>query len=115
MKKRNSPNLRFAIDYYFSLCENATNLKTKVKSLDRIDWIDIKHESLIDNTKYWLTILCEFLGQYPLDNWLDDCASIVFKSPRKTRYELVWSSEIINRIKKGIEKYPFLSGYDYEH
>jgi len=108
-KKR---DIRNRIERYFSRYEGVAEIKEKIKSTDIFEF---RIESFIDNPKSILKELCHFLGTDASSGYLNDCASIVFKSPRKGRYDTQqWSSELIELVKKNIDQIPFLYGYSYE-
>ncbi|MBC8234772.1 sulfotransferase [bacterium] len=104
-------NLRESINYYFSLCETVTEIK---KQIEDDELFELKHESFIDSPTVYLRELCCFLGVDASDDYLNDCANIVFKSPNKSRYNTQWSSELIDIVKDRIDKFLFLHGYSYE-
>ncbi len=111
MSKRSGQSLADRIERYFFLCKTVACMREK---MNEEDWFDIKHELLIEDPEYWLTKLCHFLGQEPTDDYLRDCASIIYKSPHKSRTESTWAPGLINRVEIEIEKYPFLHGYTFE-
>lgn len=98
------------IDYYFELCETINKLK---KNIEPQDIFELKHELLIDNPQKALQELCNFLGIEANKDYLNDCASIVFKSPRKTRETIEWSEAQIELVKSKMAKFDFLQGYCY--
>jgi hypothetical protein len=106
-----SLNLKASIEYYFSLCETVAYAKRQIEGHDLFE---LRHESFIDSPKTYLRKLCHFLGVEASNDYLDDCASIVFKSPHKSRYDTQWSRELIDTVKYKIDKFPFLQGYSYE-
>lgn len=108
---RNKVSLEQSVAYYFSLCATVTNARQKIEPTH---WLDIRHEDLIADTPRWLDRLCEFLGQRATPAYLNDCADIVFKSPRKTRDTVSWSPFLINRVEGEIRKYPFLTAYCFD-
>lgn len=103
--------LRSGIDSYFLKCQTAARLKTEITPED---FFEFKHEYFIENPRKILQELCIFLGAEPLDDYLDDCAGIVFKSPRKTRFNIDWPAESIELVTKQIEEFEFLQGYSYQ-
>lgn len=98
------------IDYYFDLCETINKLK---KSISQQDIFELKHEYLIDHPQKALQELCNFLKIEAANDYLDDCASIVFKSPRKTRETIEWSEDQINLVKSKMTQFDFLQEYSY--
>jgi len=103
--------LRDSIELYFSLCQTVADVKREVS---RACFFELRLESFIDNPTTYLRELCRFLGTDASPEYLDDCASIVFKSPRRSRYEVQWDGESINVVEKRIDQFPFLQGYCYE-
>jgi hypothetical protein len=108
---RNNISLADAIGYYFSLCETVAQTRRKV---GEANWLDIWHESLIDDPRLWLTRLLGFLGQQPTEEYLRDCASIIYKEPNRTRYSAPWTPQLIRRVEAENKKYRHLSGYAFD-
>lgn len=104
-------NFRETIEYYFSLCENIKDIKNMV-SHDSI--LDIRQEMLIENPQKTLSELGVFLNIETSKAYLQDCASIVFKSPRKTRETIEWNPDDIKLVAEQIDRYEFLKGYSFE-
>ncbi|HDY67890.1 MAG TPA: sulfotransferase [Candidatus Scalindua sp.] len=111
LKKVTSSDIKKTIDWHFSLVKMVDKLK---KELDSKDIIEIRHESFIKNPKLNLKKMCAFLGVEASDDYLNDCASIVYKSPHKSRYDIKWTPELIRLVKKKINKFDFLKGYSYD-
>jgi hypothetical protein len=103
--------LRTVIEDYFSRCETNADLK---KQLENETVLDVRHESFVDNPKSSLRELCRFLGIGYDKAYLEGCASIVFKSPHKSRYDIEWDAASLAAVRNGIRKFDFLKGYSYE-
>ena len=99
-----------SIDYYFYHCQQVD----KIKKNKADDIFEIRHEKLIEDPKTNLQQLCSFLEIEGSQDYLEDCASIVFKSPRKSRCEGPWTEELIDSVQQKMEEYSFLNGYAYE-
>jgi hypothetical protein len=99
------------IRMFFGLCETIDNVK---RQIDPKHMSDVKLESLIEEPKDCLQRLCSFLGLETTDDYLRDCASIVFKSPRTTRQKVPWTKQSIQSVKEQMSKYSFLDGYSFE-
>jgi hypothetical protein len=108
---RNKIDLWDTIALYSSLCETIAKLK---RQIDSADLYEVRFESFVEQPRIHLAALCRFLGVECSDDYLDDCASIVFKSPRKTRHRIEWNPESIAVVKDKINQFPFLSGYAYQ-
>ena len=71
-------------------------------------------ESFIGDPKPQLEDLCSFIGVKAERRYLEDCASIVFKSPKKSRFDIDWSRGAIAKVRERMQAFTFLSGYDYD-
>jgi Sulfotransferase family len=109
--RRHNLSLRSVIEDYLSMC--ATNSRIS-------EWVggdpvfDLRHEALVEAPEELLGDLCGFLGLECKEDYLEDCASIVFDSPRKTRYDVEWDAGMIAAVQEGIGRHEFLRGYSYE-
>jgi len=104
--------LKKAMDFYFSMCSIIEDLKKEMKSTNVFH---LKHESFIEAPTTHLKELCHFLGVNAPNDYLNDCASLVYKSAHKSRYDVEWNDELIDFIKNQIiDRFSFLQGYSYE-
>lgn len=110
MSKKNR-TIEYAVASYFRKCQTIADLKTKI---NREDFFEFKHESLIKDPHKILQELCIFLDVEPLEDYINDCASIIFKSPRKTRFNISWSPEAIASVQKQMKRFEFLQEYSYQ-
>ncbi|HEX2931270.1 MAG TPA: sulfotransferase, partial [Candidatus Binatia bacterium] len=99
------------IDRFFQLCSGVARLKSQNQDLHIYD---LRLESFIEDPKSGLAGLCSFLGIKAEASYLEDCASIVFPSPKKSRFDIEWSREAIAKVCERMEAFNFLSGYGYE-
>ncbi|VAX25424.1 hypothetical protein MNBD_NITROSPINAE02-1151 [hydrothermal vent metagenome] len=106
-----SLNLRESVDYYFSLCKTVADTKSRIESSR---FYELRHESFIDDPKTILNDLCIFVGVSATDDYLSDCAGIVYKSPNKSRRKSPWNQELIDLVRDRMKEFPFLKGYSYE-
>jgi len=104
-------DLRQTVDYYFCHCETIADLK---KQINTADLLEIRHEDFIAEPTVWLKKLCEFLGVESPEDYVRDCASIVYESPHKSRHEVPWTPELIELVWDRMKRFPFLQGYSYE-
>ncbi len=105
-----NPGLKHSINYYFSLCKMVLDIKKQIKCSELFE---LRYELFIEDPKIYLKELCQFLGLDASDDYLNDCASIVFKSPHKSRCNIQWNQELIDNVKNRINEFPFLQGYSY--
>lgn len=107
---RHNRSLRSVIEDYLSMC--ATNSKIR-------EWVegdsvfDLRHEALVEAPEELLGDLCGFLGLERKEDYLEDCASLVFDTPRKTRYDVEWDASTIAAVQEGVDRHEFLRGYSY--
>jgi hypothetical protein len=111
MANRGNLELTKAIHDYFLRCDYIVKLKPRISPEN---WIDVRHESVIENPKQELLNLCSFVQQPTADDYLEACASIVFPSPKKTRHSAAWTPTLIKQVQNRIGDYYQLEGYSFE-
>lgn len=108
--KRLGLDFKGCIELYFNYCQIIANFQQQIKN---DDCYDLKHENVINNPKIELQKLCGFLGQETSEDYLEDCGSIVFDAPQKSRSRYEWDDNLIELVQRQIEQFPFLQGYSY--
>ena len=111
MKLRSGRTLQAAVDAYFPICETVEHIKNE---LAKGAVHDLRHEHLVADPKVTLKGLCDFLGVSADESYYEDCASIVYKSPHKSRSEVPWNQELIAAVKSRMSRFGFLEGYSYD-
>ena len=111
MAARKNLGLEDSTNQYFFLCETIAEIK---KQIAPGDLFEMRHESFIDNPQVILRELCHFLGQDALDDYLKDCASIVYKSPHRSRHDTQWDHTLIDIVRERMDEFAFLKGYSFE-
>lgn len=76
--------------------------------------ITLHIEDVIANPNKPLKSLCEFLQVTCAKDYLDDCASIIYKHPSKTRNTMVWSDSNKKKVEIAINEAPFLRRYTFD-
>jgi Sulfotransferase domain len=110
MKKRSQETLPESIERYFSMCE----VVEQIKRLGPPGVVcDLKHETLIADPRSVLQYLCTFLGLSAEASYYDDYASIIYKSPHKTRNDGGWNQKLIDSVQQRMRPFSFLDGYSY--
>lgn len=99
------------IDVFFKLCVSIEMLKNHVRPAQMFD---MRLESFIEDPKAQLEGLCSFFGVEANNRYLEDCARIVFKSPKKSRFDIQWGRESVAKVSERMETFSFLSGYSYD-
>jgi hypothetical protein len=111
MSARSGRDLAASITEYFALCAAVARARD---SVEPEHWMDLRYEDLVAKPTERLRQLCAFLGQPAADDYLSDCASIVFASPKQSRHRASWSEPLIDRVRSELQPYDFLHGYDFE-
>jgi hypothetical protein len=100
-----------AIERYFSNCETIVDIR---KRMDSANVFAIKLEEFINHPEVYLDEICRFVGVEPINEYLNACTSMVYKSPAKSRYSVPWSAEVRGTVERKIDKFEFLQGYSYD-
>jgi sulfotransferase family protein len=111
MRRSPRKTLDTHIEVFFKLCASVKTLKNQ---LQPAEMFDVRLESFIEDPKLCLEHLCAFLNVKAESPYLEDCASIVFKSPKKSRCDIEWSPEAIAKVSERMGSFSFLSGYAYD-
>lgn len=96
------------MEFYFRLCETVKQVRNGIRDED---WFEISHETFLESRRRSLEKLVRFLGVEPFEEYLDDCARIVWKEPRRTRLEPTWDRERIDLVNARTQEFAFLRGY----
>jgi hypothetical protein len=75
---------------------------------------DLYHEDFIRDPGGKLAELLEFLGLDYDEKYLSSCSGIVYPSPHKRRKDYYWPDELKNAVQEQINKYDFLSRYNFD-
>src|SRR5690349_16742430 len=89
---RMSVSLDKARRKYFALCEDMAKI---VPRICPEDLLHIRHEVFIDDFEQEIANVGRFLGLDITDDYLKDCAGIVYKRPHKSRYQACWEPRLI--------------------
>ena len=77
------------------------------------DVISVYSEDMINDPRKELKRVCQFLSVSCSENYLKDCASIVFGSPSKSRNAIVWKDRTKKMLTDLISKTPMLQRYKF--
>lgn len=99
-----------AIRRYLKRCEA---VKRVLERIDSAHVLRIHHESVIGNPQEEILRICSFLGLEPFNDYVSDCASIVYKRSNVSRLTTPWPEEQIDEVQGRIAEFPFLDGYSF--
>ncbi len=111
MMVRGKRSFANAFDHYFDYCVTLTQLRSQ---LDEKNLFAVRYEDLIDNPRFWLTRVCEFLGVAADSDYLDACAGILHPSPDVSRRLVQWDPSWIQSVEQKMAQFDFLAGYRFE-
>ncbi len=110
-KREGDDGISPAVGEYLRLCATVDQLRGR---LEPEALLDVRHETLLADPHETLGRCCSFLGVEPDEAYLQDCASILFSEPRRTRSQVEWSSEHLHEVTRAIQRFDFLSGYSFD-
>lgn len=100
-----------SIQRYLSLLGENDRLRAGLS--DR-EWIDVRHEELIESPRMELERVCAFLGLEAGKGYLHDCGGVVWTSAHRARHEIEWTKAALGRVQDGIDRSPVLRGYSFD-
>ena len=104
-------DLKRNIEDYFSLCEAMRRFKERT---DPSELFEVRHEEIVEDPERALRGLCAFLNLEAPEDYLKDCAAMVFRAPSKSRHKVEWSARDVEYVRGRAEEFGFLRGYSYE-
>lgn len=104
-------DLDAAIDHYFRDCATVRDIKKQTIEQDWMNWLDVVQENFVENTPSSLARICDFLCIPAADDYLVDCAEVVFDSPSRSRRKVSYSEEQLDQIRAQMSSFPSLEHY----
>ncbi|XP_046864843.1 uncharacterized protein LOC124459429 [Xenia sp. Carnegie-2017] len=95
--------------YLNSVRRNVLTIKKHGSSV-----ITVHSEDVIHQPHNTLLNLCKFLQVSCSEDYLHDCASVLYKSTSKTREKVIWTETQKLIVQDAIRRVQFLSGYTIE-
>ena len=94
--------LHWAIDHFFRMCRGSS----AVENANPDDVMTLRHEDYVANPQQMLANICRFVGVDTTQDYLDDCASLVYPSTRQARLEVDWSPTLVMQVNHYMKKIP---------
>ncbi|MFP6656742.1 MAG: sulfotransferase domain-containing protein [Pirellulales bacterium] len=107
--RRRKISMEKSAQIYFRRCE--TNWQLMQQCGESVMTFEL--EELISQPESHLRNLCSFLGVDAADDYISDCAGILFAKPKQTKTQTEWSTELIGRVQREAAKFPFLRNYRF--
>lgn len=109
--RRTGRDLEATSRQYFDLCDRVDHVLGRVDP-DRV--LRVRHETFIGDFARSLDDLCAFLGLSCGADYASACGRMVYGNPNRSRYDAIWPPDLIERVRRRIEGFDFLSGYRYD-
>lgn len=91
------PDISKQIEHYFKIESYVEEIK---QSIPITNFHSYNHEDLIDNPVETLRKAIEFLDLEYSEKYLNDCASIIFKTKSLSRDKIKWSEKELHRVQE---------------
>jgi hypothetical protein len=104
-------DLDAAIDHYFRDCTTVRAVKEQRAVQDWMNWHDLIQEEFIEDTQSCLAQICDVLQLPITDDYLDDCAEVVFDRPSRSRKKVSYSEAQLDQIRTRMASFPSLEPY----
>ena len=77
---------------------------------------EIRYEKQLEDPQSQLAELCSFPGVEAAEAYLQDCGSVIYESPRKSRRNgpIEWNCEKVDLVKSESRNFSFLDGYSFD-
>ena len=79
-----------------------------------LEYIEVHGRDLVSDTRGTISRICDGLGVFCSDSYLDVCSDKVFKNESKTRYKIQWNKEQLDEIQRNIDRFSSLNGYTFD-
>ncbi len=99
------------VDLFFELADTVDEVRRRVAP-DRFH--ELHHGALINDPAATLSELCRFLGLPAPADYLDACSAIIYDTPSRTRGDVAWTPELIERVGARAAAHPSLEHYRFD-
>ncbi len=107
-RKRTRTSLEHAAEMYFHRCRvNAALIQQHPLQIRTL-----RLEDLIADPVTHLRALCEFLDLPADETYVQACSKILFQKPRQSQRSVVWPVQLVDRVRRQLERFAFLHGYE---
>jgi hypothetical protein len=99
------------VDLFFDLADTVDVVRRRVDP-DRFH--ELHHDTLITDPRTTLGELCQFLTLPAPPDYLDACSAIIYDAPSRTRGDVAWTPELIERVAVRAAAHPSLEHYRFD-
>lgn len=109
--KSDKKDFQQSVDFFFMLAEEVVRAETEIPGPE---WLEIRQETIVAQPEESIRRLCAHIGVEPGEDYVTDCAGIVFSSPNKIRHKAPWTPELTEQVAEKMKEYSFFDGYSIE-
>ncbi len=106
--RRNGESLDVNIDRYFESEMTAVALEN---SHQRVDYVRLYQEDLIQDASTTLTSLLHAIGLDVPTGYVGACEALVYEKPNRSRFKVKWTEDLILDVERRVRKVPHLHRY----
>ena len=99
------------VDLFFELADTVDEVRRRVAP-DRFH--ELHHDALINDPTATLGELCRFLTLSAPADYLDACSTIIYDAPSRTRGDVAWTPELLERVGTRAAAHPSLEHYRFD-
>lgn len=111
MMLRTGRSFASASDEYFGNWDAVSTVQERLRAEELFV---IRHEALLADPQRELGRLCSFLGVESTDAYLEACATILYRSPSRSRDSIDWTSEQKAKLAALVAKVDALRAYSFD-
>ena len=98
------------IDAFFEQCRRMEEVRPALE----LEMLDIHHEAYLAEPIGGLARIIDFLGLSASNDYLQRCASVTLKEPRRSRFSFEWPPGSIASVQSRMREFETLSRYDFD-
>ena len=102
--------LQKKIDWFFEQCRWMKQARATLE----LDLLDVYQEDYLQEPVAGLARIIDFLGLTAPDDYLQRCASVTLREPRKSRFSFEWPAGFIADVKSRMAEFEVLARYDFD-
>lgn len=99
------------VEDYAVLCEGVAAMREQVPAHD---WCELRHEDLVADPASSLERLFTFVGLPVTPDFVRTVAASVSPQVNRSRHQISWSPQDLDRVRRLTAEHPFLEGYELD-
>ena len=98
------------IDVFFAQCRRMQDVRTR----HDLDILDVYQEVYLEEPIGGLGRIIGFLGLDTPDDYLNQCASVTLREPRRSRFSIDWPPGSVASVRSRMSEFEMLARYDFD-